>query len=152
MSVSKGFTLIEMLMVVVMLAVLATLAGPSFTQLSAKNRVRNLGSDLHISLLKARSEAVKQNANITITPIGATWNTGWQIVDGGGNVLFQVDATRSTVTASSNNDIVYMGSGRTQGTAIRSFEIFDAKLTHARDKRCVSIGLTGMPGIKEGAC
>ena len=59
----KGFTIIEMLIVVAVLAILAALAAPSFRTLIANQRVTGTSQDLQVLLLYARSEAVYGRTN-----------------------------------------------------------------------------------------
>src|SRR3546814_9315441 len=61
------------------LVVVATLAVPSFSYLVAKSRVKAAAIDLEIALVRARSEAVKRNSNVTLTPNTGGWKSGWKI-------------------------------------------------------------------------
>ena len=61
---SSGFTLIELMVVVVIAAVLVTLAAPSFREMIARNRLEGVASEFFTDLQYARSEAVARNANV----------------------------------------------------------------------------------------
>ena len=76
---SAGFSLIELIVAVSIAAVLLSIGVPSFGNLIATNRVKAASSNLHLSLLKARSEAVKRNTSVTMEPIGADWEGGWVV-------------------------------------------------------------------------
>lgn len=94
---SHGFTAIELMVVVAILAILAALAGPSFSPLIERWRVRDAAETLTASIYFARSEAIKRGGNIIIiknpnsgTCITATgdtqWGCGWRIFfDANGN-------------------------------------------------------------------
>lgn len=73
-----GFTAIELMVVVSIVAVLAALAGPSFTPLMERWRVRSATEDLTSTLYFARSEAIKRGGGITIDASG-DWNSGWKV-------------------------------------------------------------------------
>ncbi len=92
-----GFTLIELIITVAVMAILMTLAAPSFQRILAKNRVEGLASELSAALNLARSEAIKRGATVTVckssntsaavtatapacdTSTTATWPDGWLV-------------------------------------------------------------------------
>jgi type IV fimbrial biogenesis protein FimT len=145
-----GFTLIELMIVVVLLAILSALAGPSLSGVIGTQRVRTTASNLHLALMKARSEALKRNAAVTIAPVtGTDWNSGWD-VRFAATVLDVYQAspgvliTPSATVASVN----YAYSGRTTAASQISFVVSSTSTT---TKRCVSIDSTGRPYNKEGS-
>lgn len=82
-----GFTLIEMMMSLVILAILIAVAAPGFQNLIASNRSQTSINTLMLSLNLARSEAVKRNQQValcksadeaTCTNAG-TWDQGWLV-------------------------------------------------------------------------
>lgn len=74
----KGFTAIELMVVVAIVAILAALAGPSFTPLIERWRVRSAAENLTSSLYLARSEAIKRGGGIAIDAAGG-WDLGWKV-------------------------------------------------------------------------
>ena len=74
----RGFTAIELMVVVAIVAVLAALAGPSFTPMIERWRVRQTAEALQSSLYLARSEAIKRGGGITIDASGG-WDQGWKV-------------------------------------------------------------------------
>lgn len=63
-----GFTLVELMVVVALLAILLALAGPSWTQLRTSTAIRSMVNDYTSSLYLARSEAVQFNTPVTVCP------------------------------------------------------------------------------------
>ncbi|HAL40330.1 MAG TPA: hypothetical protein DCP03_20420 [Polaromonas sp.] len=80
---ANGFSLIELMVVVAMVAILAGLAAPSFTKLLRNNRLAAASSALQVSLSLARSEAVKRgsDARVTVAANGTagSWLNGWTV-------------------------------------------------------------------------
>lgn len=76
-----GFTLVELMIVVVLLAALTVLAGPSFQSFIFEQRARATLVDLRLALMMARSEALKRNRNIFVTPAAGGWSQGWRIAN-----------------------------------------------------------------------
>ncbi len=83
MRLRRGFTVVEMLMTVTLLAVLVALGAPNLRNLLISQRVKTAASDLHLSLSLARSEAIKRNAAVDIVPVStADWSQGWSVKAG----------------------------------------------------------------------
>lgn len=95
---SLGFTAIELIVVVAIVAILTALAAPSFTPLVERWRVMQAVDGLQSSLYFARSEAIKRGGNVVIRkePSGANgcalaasntdWDCGWFVfADTNGN-------------------------------------------------------------------
>jgi len=145
----KGFTLIEVMVVVAITAVLVTLAGPPFVRLIADQRAKSAASNLFTAMLVARSEAIKHNRNVTLQPKSGGWEFGWVILDpeGGANLL-DVNATGVSI-AGGPATVIYNAGGRlASGSTAPSFTIGESTLP----QRCVSVDLSGRPYSKGSAC
>ena len=113
LSVERGFTAIELMVTVSIVALLLALAAPSFTPLIESWRVRQATEQLQSTLNYARSEAIKHGGRVAIQKIpnntnGCTsatdnsdWDCGWivcQDTNGNGTcnatepVLQRIDA------------------------------------------------------------
>jgi type IV fimbrial biogenesis protein FimT len=105
-----GFTLFELLITLVIIAILTTLATPDFGALIQRNRVASAASDIIASITYARSEAIRRGRAIMVCPAGTGLQDGWTIEagpdgdfrtcgDASNTVLRQYDALAvSTVT------------------------------------------------------
>lgn len=80
-----GVTMIELMIVVAIAAILATIAAPSFSDFINNTRLTSMMTQLTGDLNRARSEAIKRNlwvmvcARSTDTACGADWNNGWLV-------------------------------------------------------------------------
>lgn len=146
-----GFTLIEMLIVMTILAILASVAGPSMLGMLKSSKVRSVASDFYTALLKARSESVKRRASVTITPVGGAWSGGWTVTFGT-TVLISQEAISSdmavqvNVPAATAAAIVYGSNGRV--TSAAPTLIFYAPGDSTVQARCVSADPAGLPRVR----
>lgn len=77
---SSGFTTIELMVVVAILAILTALAGPSFRPLLERWRVRDAAESVTSTFYFARSEAIKRGGQVIIEPnSGTDWGAGWRV-------------------------------------------------------------------------
>lgn len=145
-----GFTLIELMVTVAVLAVLASLAAPSFSQLLAAQRVRTTGYDIVSDLVLARSEAIKRGENVTVTPVASNWALGWsvnvalssEVLGGQGRVG---NGVQFTVTPTA---ITFDRNGRNSVSSIVRFGLYDG----AANRRCISLDPSGRPKNTTSAC
>jgi type IV fimbrial biogenesis protein FimT len=81
-----GFSMIELMIVITILAILTMIAAPSFSDLVSKSRLTSTTSTLVSDLNYARSEAIMRNAPVIVcakvsnSPNCAAmpiWQTGW---------------------------------------------------------------------------
>jgi len=148
---STGFSLVELMIVIAIMGIFTAIAVPSFSAFIASQRINNVAIDLFTALLKARSEAVKRNTNVTLSPKSSNWENGWELADpsNGSNKLEDREAV-SNLTITGPTSVVYQSSGRIQGTTAPCFNISSS--TSGSTAKYVSADLTGRPYTKVGSC
>ena len=63
-SGSRGFTLIELMVAVAMIAILSAVAAPSFSEMMVRSAIRSASSDLGADLNLARAEAIRVGGRV----------------------------------------------------------------------------------------
>lgn len=147
---ARGFTLPEVMAVVVIMAVLAAAAAPSLTELIASQRTKSAASDLFASLLRTRSEAIKRNIPVTLVPKTATaWKDGWSIPNPANTAdIIEEHGAVAGATITGPASVVYLPNGRLQGAAPE----FDVQATGTSKARCIQVDLSGRPYQLSTAC
>jgi type IV fimbrial biogenesis protein FimT len=145
---SRGFTLLEMMVVVALAAIMLSLAVPSLRDLIVGQRVKTAAFAFASAAVEARSEAIKRNQQVALVPLVAgNWGGGWRVQIAAGAVpLSQQDAFSGVVIASvapkvTANQLLYEANGRL-GAAVDELRVSDEAGGHAR---CLSFDLSGLP-------
>ncbi|MBF0444372.1 MAG: GspH/FimT family pseudopilin [Magnetococcales bacterium] len=138
-----GFTLMELMVVLAIVAISASIAMPNFRNFMLTQEVKTATVDLHLSMLYARSEAVKRNSSVTLTPVTTgVWNGGWD-VKFGTIILRTIDAhTGLTITGA---NVTYGRDGRLTSGVV-NFNISVAG-NNSVTMRCITVSPSGLPNV-----
>lgn len=140
----SGFTLPELLVVVVVLGILASVGASGFQSLIQSQQAKNASFEIFSSLSLARSEAIKRNDSVTLTPTDATnWGKGWAITSAAGVIKSQSELKKIVISQGAAS-VVYTPTGR--ATTPTSF-LLDVSANPTANARCIKIELSGMPRV-----
>jgi type IV fimbrial biogenesis protein FimT len=139
----KGFSVIELMIVLSVAALLIATAVPSFTATIQNNRLVTQVNELHAGLSLARSEAVKRNRSVTVcrssngASCAGSWEDGWIVfvdtdfdgaVDGGEEVLNVKQAVPGNITVDfSATQVIYAGNGIARAGSNGVFTLCDSR-------------------------
>lgn len=156
----RGFTLLELMITVAIVAILSAAAIPSFSEAMMKSRLTNQARDLMAGALLARSEAIKRNQIVTLcassnrTACTGTWENGWIVLTADNTVVHShTAATTGFLINSALTSITFSGSGL--GATMASLIVCKASPGVGSEERVVSISGTGRPSItktENGVC
>lgn len=154
-SQQSGFTLIEALATIAMLAILMAFAAPNLNGLLEAQRVRSATFDFIADVMLARNEALKRGAGVTVAPAEGGWSQGWTVtLDSDDSVLRARQQTGGALTFSgAPASLAFDRSGRLSGsTGIQHIELNSAALTASHQPRCISVDMLGRVRADSGAC
>jgi len=149
-TAQRGFTLIEVMVVIAIIVIVTGIAGPSFRQLIAQQRVKSAASALIESLWVARSEALKRNADVSFTFTSAS--AGWSILDPSDSSKTLVSQegfpSISSTIVSGGGTFTFNAYGRLSAGSGQ----IEFKNTSANVYRCVTVSTSGKSTVKDSAC
>lgn len=156
----SGFTLVELMVTIAVLAVLLGIAVPSFTESTLGSKLRTQANELAAGALLARSEAIKRNQTVTLcaSSDGATctgtWASGWIVRTTGGVVLQAHGAVPSGFLINSSvTSLVFQPSG--VGSTSATLTICRATPSVGSQERVVDVSPTGRATVSKtstGSC
>jgi len=160
--VNSGFTLIELMMTVSIVAILALFALPEMRNVILNNRIKDASLNLYSSLTLARSEAIKRNVNIvSMVAASGGWQNGWSVTcvednpggpiyscgNGGSNAVIGTEgAVDSSISLSgpAGNIVTYNRDGRVS-TGSAEFRLTAGANNNVASMRCVNVDASGRP-------
>ncbi|MFZ2209111.1 MAG: GspH/FimT family pseudopilin [Porticoccaceae bacterium] len=174
---NSGFTLIELMVTIALLAILIAAVAPSFRGLLLDNQAATQANALVGSLMLARSEAIKRNVPVVVcrsntgtTCAGAEWEAGWLvwpdtdrdgvldaddgdgIPEAGEEMILEVQAALAGGfdLSATGSSVTYRPDGSIAGAA-DAFELVPPG-ADTDYGRCVALDATGRPKVTKGAC
>lgn len=164
MPTQRGFTLIELMVTVSLLAILLSVAIPSFRDMLQNNRTQTIADNLMTALQYARSEAIKRGAKVEIcrsantsdaTPICANstaWGDGWLVKVSGGAVLRVWEPVSSAnQIAGPNETLTFLANGLRSNSGDKSFTVKFSNCS-GKPQYTITVAATGRATKAKGTC
>ncbi|WP_445620180.1 GspH/FimT family pseudopilin [Kushneria sp. Sum13] len=162
----QGFTLLEMLIVVSVLAIFSLVITPSYQKVMARQELSDVSNALLVSLMYARNQASTHNHSVRICPRGSShecgqhWQNGWQIMmaDKGNNfrTIDSSNAENSDIDARLISEAYGSGSKadpilfNTMGYLSSTVSGF--MIVNESDVRYVCISMSGQASVRSISC
>jgi type IV fimbrial biogenesis protein FimT len=166
----RGFTLIELVVTIAVVAILTMIALPNFADTIRSNRATTIANEFNTALAVARSEAVKRNRDVRFcasdgATCTGTWAGGWLTwVDANGNNAPSADEIVSYASgptaaafpiteAASATQVTFTSRGRAAAAA--AFAIQPAGCAVGKPyRRTITVTITGRSFVAKppGGC
>jgi type IV fimbrial biogenesis protein FimT len=177
---AKGFTLLELMTALAILAILLSVGVPSFVQMIRNNRITAQANEMVSALNYARSESVKRGIPVSVCSstdgatcaASTTWNTGWIVftdgngangtvnpampVESGDQVLqvwpaVQGGLVLDSVAPTPRNFVQYTSTGMPNPVGTTNFSLYKSGAP-ANTARCISVSTSGRVSTAQLAC
>ena len=172
---SRGFSLIELMVTVAIVAILVAIGLPSFQSSMRSNRVATGTNELMASLSLARTEAIRSPGGAAIcstqngTACGGDWNEGWMVwvdMDGDGQPTGADDRVLRYIQSKSKLDVQIAAPGGAAEAVTLRFDNRGRRIGQVRTLsvepedcrvgrelvRNLTLGATGQVTITKEAC
>lgn len=147
---SKGFTLIEMMIVIAIMAILSAIAAPNLQTYMAQRRLNGAARQVMTDLMEARMKAVNLNQKVKVSfgSVGHTYQT-WNDADDNGTVADDEGDDIERDLHPDYHDVTFSASAnpffQPRGTAVGS----TITLTNSSGSKYVKVALTGRVKIDD---
>ena len=170
----RGFTLVELLVVLAVASILLAIAVPGYAFLVGASRLAAVTNDLVAAVHLARSEAIKRGARVTVCKSSSTmavqpscdgtasWQEGWLVfvdegargvIDSGDTLLWSKDRATEAATITASNFtlfVSYLPSGVSQGP--NGLANGTLHVCVDGNRRDIIINSTGRPRLSPNTC
>ena len=179
-QIAKGFTLLELMTALAILAVLMSVGVPSFVTMIRNNRITAQANEMVSALNYARSESVKRGIPVSVCSstdgatcaASTTWSTGWIVftdgngangtvnpampVESGDQVLqvwpaVQGGLALNSVAPTPRNFVQYTSTGMPNPVGTTNFSLYKSGAP-ANTARCISVSTSGRVSTAQLVC
>ncbi|MCP5417855.1 MAG: GspH/FimT family pseudopilin [Chromatiaceae bacterium] len=154
-----GFTLVELMATVAVIAVILVIGVPSIANLKRSGDLTTTSQDLFSALSFARAEAIRRGENVEVGPndTGGSWASGWNVGTNLGDAdptnwviyrSFPAPSTGSSVALTTGTSpVTFAGLGN-----VSTASCFDLSVSGSSAVRSLPIALTGRVTTCRATC
>lgn len=147
---SLGFTLLELMIAVSIAGVLLMVGLPGLSEVVRNMQAKNAAFELIADLTLARSEAIRRNATVEVSPSAGGWADGWEVTQGSTAIKTRAAVSTNVVmtTAEAATAVAFDATGRLDGTA----PAIEVDTINGEYSRCIRMTPSGATRVDKGAC
>jgi type IV fimbrial biogenesis protein FimT len=162
MHSSRAFTLVELMVTIAVLAVILSIAVPSFSNLILANRAQTQTNLLINAFNLARSEAIKRGTAVRVSALNnGNWHLGWRVwVDSNGNSTFDNGELLrlfpawegSNTLISLTTQVVFSSAGRRTDVGASNNFALSVGSSYCRYERVITVNAVGRATVTPRVC
>ncbi|MCG8908887.1 MULTISPECIES: GspH/FimT family pseudopilin [Pseudomonas] len=114
---SAGFTLVELMIVVSVVAIFASIAVPSFSTVITNSRLQSASNELASLIQFARSAAVQNNQSMNLCSSNGIWSVRKSCTDTSAAVLRSFTPPTGVTISASVSSLTFRSNGTASGAA-----------------------------------
>lgn len=153
---SSGFTLIELMVTIAVLAIIAGIAAPSINTQLANQRVKSTTSTIANALKEAKVESILRRQNVTVIYTGTSTPKTIKLQAGSDDISTYNLNARSTVTQtitpSTVTSIVFQPNKKIANNATVLYTICDSGSTNETPKQVSLTNIANVNIVNAGSC
>lgn len=160
---AAGFTAVELLVAVAVVAVLSGLGAASYRDITGRTRAAGAAADLLHAVELTRSEALKRGARVTLLPAAGDWTAGWMVfVDSNANrrwdpgepviLRHEALAPSTRLTANTTPGYIAFGAGGMPQQYSGAFLAATLSICDAGAGRSLVLARSGRPRMVSATC
>lgn len=155
----SGFTLVELMITIAVLAIVMAFAVPSFNDMTLGSKLRSQANDLVAGAALARSEAIKRNQPVSLcassngTSCTGSWSQGWIVITGATVIMNHGAAANGFLVLSDQTSFTFQPTG--VGATADTLTVCRATPSVGGQERVVSVSATGRASVERtntGSC
>ena len=152
-----GFTLIELMIVLVIVAVIAVMAGPGFSEASLNSMLKTSSNALVSSMYTARGEAIKRNVPVRLCAsadgsscaTSGDWEQGWVVLDPNDLVIEHRQGLPAGYKMKSTGGLTLTFQPSGLASTLSTILVCRATPEAGRQERKITVSGTGRPSVSK---